>query len=208
MQRYLLAILSALTIAGCSPAHKESTVLVVIETSRGNITLELYPEAAPLTVSNFLAHVEAGHFNDTQFYRTVRPDNDRPEARIDVIQGGVDFDGLPEASPIAHERTDETRLTHRRGAISMARDEPGSATTEYFIVINDSFILDAGPHGRHPDGEGFAVFGYVVDGIEVAEDIWQSPVSDDGAPDGFETQWLTPAIEVMRIRTVGDDGGR
>ena len=191
-------------LASCAPNPDETTVQIVIETTQGDITLELYPEAAPLTATNFINHIEAGHFDESRFYRTVREDNDRPNAPIDVIQGGVDFDGLAGAEPIAHERSDVTGLTHRRGAISMARDEPGTATTEYFIVINDSFILDAGPNGRHPDGEGFAVFGYVIDGMEVAEAIWQAPVGDENAPTGFETQWLNPPVGVIRIRVIGE----
>ena len=202
----ILSLCAALILAACAGESPERTVTAVIATEAGNITVELYPDRAPLTVANFIAHAEAGHFVGGRFYRTVRADNDRPEARIDVIQGGVDFDGLPGAEPIAHERTDATGLTHRRGAISMARDEPGTASTEFFIVINDSLILDAGPDGRHPDGEGFAVFGYVTDGMEVAEAIWSAPTGGADAPDGYTAQWLDPAVRILSISV--ENGGR
>lgn len=195
----ILTLSLALALAACSGESDERTLTAVIATEAGHITVALYPDRAPLTVANFIAHAEAGHFDGASFYRTVRADNDRPEARIDVIQGGVDFDGLPGAQPIAHERTDVTGLTHRRGAISMARDEPGTATTEFFIVISDSVILDAGPDGRHPDGKGFAVFGYVVDGMDVAEAIWSAPTGGAGAPDGYTVQWLDPAVGITGV---------
>lgn len=204
MLRPALTILAVLAFAGCSDSYEpsESTgrITAVIETSEGDITLVLDAEAAPITVANFIAYAEAGAFDGTSFYRTVRADNDRPEARIDVIQGGAGFDGLPGAVPIAHERTDQTGLSHTRGAISMARDEPGSASSEFFIVITDSLILDAGPDGRHPDGEGFAVFGYVTDGMAVAEAIWQAPAGNNSAPDGYSAQWLTEPVRIERIR--------
>ncbi|MEE2567567.1 peptidylprolyl isomerase [Hyphobacterium marinum] len=204
MLRPALASLAALTLLACSPDDDTSDspgmVSAIIETRAGDITLALDAAAAPVTVANFVALAEAGAFDGTSFYRTVRADNDRPEARIDVIQGGAGFDGLPGAVPIAHERTDATGLTHTRGAISMARNEPGSASSEFFIVITDSLILDAGPDGRHPDGEGFAVFGYVTGGMEVAEAIWQAPTGNDSAPDGYSAQWLTEPVRIERIR--------
>ncbi|HAQ33795.1 MAG: peptidylprolyl isomerase [Maricaulis sp.] len=205
----ILTLVTVIALAACSgsaPGSNERTVTAVIATEAGDITVELYPDRAPLSVANFIAHAEAGHFDGASFYRTVRADNDRPEARIDVIQGGVDFDGLPGAVPIAHERTDETGLTHRRGAISMARDAPGTASTEFFIVIHDSVILDAGPGGRHPDGEGFAVFGYVTDGMDVAEAIWSAPTGGADAPEGYAAQWLDPAVGIRSV--VVENGGR
>lgn len=204
MLRPALASLAALALSACSgngdSGESTDTVTAVIETSAGEITLALDAGAAPVTVANFVALAEAGAFDGTSFYRTVRADNDRPEARIDVIQGGAGFDGLSGAEPIAHERTDQTGLTHTRGAISMARDEPGTASSEFFIVMTDSLILDAGPDGRHPDGEGFAVFGYVTDGMEVAEAIWRAPTGNDTAPEGYAAQWLTAPVRIERIR--------
>ena len=176
--------------------------IVRIATDRGDITLALYPHAAPVTVANFVALAEAGNLDNTSFYRTVREDNDRPDARIDVIQGGAGFDGLAGAVPIAHETTTETGLSHTRGAISMARDDVGTASSEFFIVVNDSTNLDAGAGGRNPDEAGYAVFGYVTDGMDVVDAIWMSPTGAEDAPDGYSQQWLDPAVTIHGISTV------
>lgn len=206
MFRPALASLAALALSACAQGgdatDSSSPVTAVIETSEGDITLALDAEAAPVTVANFVALAGAGAFDGTSFYRTVRADNDRPEARIDVIQGGAGFDGLPDAETIAHERSDETGLSHTSGAISMARDEPGTASSEFFIVITDSLILDAGPNGRHPDGEGFAAFGYVTAGMNVAEVIWRAPTGNDSAPEGYSDQWLTEPVRIERVRII------
>jgi len=206
MIRTLLISLMLAGLMACSrPAQTTNeavTITVHIETERGDITLALYPDAAPVTVANFVALVEAGELNNTSFYRTVREDNDRPDARIDVIQGGAGFDGLAGATPIAHETTEQTGLSHTRGAISMARDGVGTASSEFFIVVNDSTNLDSGPGGRNPDEAGYAVFGYVTEGMDVVEAIWMSPTGANDAPEGYSEQWLNPAAAIHSISTV------
>jgi len=186
--------------SGPPPTNNGATeVTVLIETDRGDITLALYPDAAPVTVTNFVDLARSGALNDTSFYRTVREDNDRPDARIDVIQGGAGFDGLTGATPIAHESTSETGLSHIRGAISMARDGVGTASSEFFIVVTDSTNLDAGPGGRNPDEAGYAVFGQVTDGMDVVETIWMASTGAEDAPEGYSQQWLDPAVSINRI---------
>ena len=158
----------------------------MIDTTHGTIVVELNETAAPVSVTNFIAHARAGHFDDGSFYRTVRDDNEREGvAPMNLIQGGHSFDGLPDAEGIAHESTLDTGLTHSRGAISMARDEPGTATTEFFIMVNDYPGLDAGPGTRNPDEAGYAVFGAVIEGMDVVERIWMAPTSLKQAPDDF-----------------------
>ena len=205
MLRFMFAVLITAMMPGCSDpgsqTGSEQNVDVVIETSLGEIRLALNAAAAPVTVANFVDLADAGAFDGTSFYRTVRADNDRPNARIDVIQGGAGFDGLPGAEPIGHESTAQTGLSHVRGAISMARDEPGTATSEFFIVITDSTILDAGPDGRNPDSQGYAVFGQVISGMDIAEAIWRAPTGLDSAPDGYSAQWLSVPVRIDRIRT-------
>lgn len=160
-----------------------------IVTSLGVIDLELYPEAAPVTVANFIEHAQAGHYDGGSFYRAVRPDNDRPGVEpMHLIQGGYGFDGLPGAAGIAHEPTGETGLSHVYGAISMARNEPGTATTEFFIMVEDYPGLDSGPGRRNPDEAGYAVFGRVFWGIEIVEAIAAQETSLDGAPEDFNTR--------------------
>ena len=179
----------------------------VIETSEGEIVVALNDEAAPITVANFITHAQAGHFDGGSFYRTVRDDNEREGiAPMNLIQGGHSFDGLPEADGIAHESTLETGLTHSRGAISMARDEVGTATTEFFIMVNDYPGLDAGPGGRNPDEAGYAVFGAVIEGMDVVERIWMAPASLDRAPEDFPLpQFMTEPVQIETVRIVDTD---
>ena len=194
------ALFTAFSVAALALALPQA----VIETSHGAIVVELDEAAAPLSVANFIVHAQAGHFDDGSFYRSVRDDNEREGvAPMNLIQGGHSFDGLAEAEGIAHESTLDTGLSHTRGAISMARDEPGTATTEFFIMVADYPGLDAGPDGRNPDEAGYAVFGEVIEGIDVVERIWKSPTSLDSAPNDFPyPQFLTEPviIETVRIR--------
>jgi peptidyl-prolyl cis-trans isomerase A (cyclophilin A) len=141
-----------------------------ITTTEGEIQVRVYPEKAPLTAANFLRYAEAGLYNGTAFFRVVTPENQpRDKVRIEVIQGG----DVPEGKcfpPIAHETTAMTGLRHRDGAISMARAEPGTATSSFFICVGDQPELDFGGR-RNPDGQGFAAFGRVVAGMDVVRRI-------------------------------------
>lgn len=152
-------------IAAAPPANPK----VALQTPQGRIVVEVDVARAPVTAANFLRYVDDGLFKGAGFYRVVRPDNDRNPAHITVIQGGLDPEPAP-LPPIRHETTRETGLRHTDGAISMARNEPGSATSEFFIVIGDAPALDFGG-ARNPDGQGFAVFGRVVEGMEVVRRI-------------------------------------
>lgn len=180
-----------------------------VETGLGDFVVELRTDVAPVTADNFIAHAEAGHFDGGQFYRTSRPDNARPDAPpMHIIQGGHSFDGLPGAEGIAHETTEATGLSHVRGAVSMARDEVGTATTEFFIMINDVPGLDSGPGGRNPDEAGYAVFGRVVEGMDVVEAIWQREAGNPDAPEGFESQFLAAPVRIHTIAIETDRTGR
>lgn len=206
----LAIALAGLMLAACSPdaadmpetAGTPGTVEAEIVTSLGTISLELYPEVAPVTVANFIAHAEAGHLDGGSFYRAVRPDNDRAGIEpMHLIQGGYGFDGLPEATGIAHEATSDTGLSHVRGAVSMARNEPGTATTEFFIMVDDYPGLDSGPGRRNPDEAGYAVFGQVTSGMEVVEAIAAQPTDLDGAPDDFQyPQFITEPVRIEAVR--------
>jgi peptidyl-prolyl cis-trans isomerase A (cyclophilin A) len=131
-----------------------------------------------LTASNFLSLVDRGVYTNACFYRVVRPDNQPLNpVKIEVIQGGLFEDDLVNAhSPIAHETTGVTGILHTDGVISMARDEPGTASTEFFICIGDQPSLDFGGD-RNPDGQGFAAFGKVTAGMDVVRKIQSLPDS-------------------------------
>jgi peptidyl-prolyl cis-trans isomerase A (cyclophilin A) len=144
---------------------------IVIETALGPITAEIDVERAPVTGNNFLRHVDLDLYRGAAFYRAVCPLDDLNPVKISVVQGGLYKESeLPTLKNIAHERTDVTGLRHLAGTLSMARDSPGTAAFEFFIVLDDSVELDAGGR-RQPDREGFAAFGRVVEGMDVVRQI-------------------------------------
>ncbi len=183
----LLAGLFAALLSGCSGDDP----IVVIRTELGDIEVEIYEKAAPLTAGNFLEYIEEDRFEGAIFYRTVtmdnQPDND---IKIEVIQGGLGDDPLGLGLPaIEHETTERTGLKHLDGTISMARAEPGTASSEIFICIGDQPDLDFGGR-RNPDGQGFAAFGRVTSGMDVVRKIQTQPA--DG-------QMLDPEIKITAI---------
>ena len=147
---------------------------VKMKTELGDIVVEINTINAPVTAYNFLDHVESGTYENSIFYRVVRldnqPDND---VKIEVIQGGVSTEvKIDKMKPIIHESTNITGLKHLNGTLSMARMEPGTASTEFFICVGDQPELDYGGK-RNPDGQGFAAFGKVVSGMDVVRKIQQ-----------------------------------
>lgn len=158
-----------------SLGQSADTAFVVIRTELGDIRVALFPDLAPVTVDNFLEYVRSGHYDGGSFYRTVRRDN-QPEnpVKIEVIQaGGHPWEENFAHPPIMLERTSETRLRHSDGAISMARGGPDTATSSFFISIGNQPDLDYGGR-RNPDGQGFAAFGQVIEGMDVVRQIHQS----------------------------------
>lgn len=155
------------------------SVFIVIETEKGNITLELETEKAPVTCANFLHYADRQLYDGASFYRSVKRDHPSNPVSISVIQGGLDkildVDSLP---PIAHESTLVTGIKHLDGTVSMARYGPGTATSEFFICVGDQPELDFGGK-RNPDGYGFAAFGRVTEGFEVIQAIHQQETEGD-----------------------------
>ena len=152
--------------------ESEKNPIIIMETSLGTITLQLFPKKAPNTVKNFLSYIEQNRYNECHFYRVVHSNN-QPENKIliEVIQGGLGIDKHSlELKSIIHENTDQTNILHKNGTISMARLEPGTASSEFFICINDQPELDYGGK-RNPDGQGFAAFGQVIKGMEIVKKI-------------------------------------
>ncbi|MEC8690368.1 MAG: peptidylprolyl isomerase [Verrucomicrobiota bacterium] len=137
---------------------------VLLETSQGNVTLELNQEKAPLTVKNFISYVEKKFYDNTVFHRVIDDF---------MIQGGGFSNEDPPAqkkpeSPIKNEGK-KSGLSNIRGSIAMARtNDPDSATSQFFInVVDNSKGLD--PGGYSP--EGYAVFGKVIKGMNVVDKI-------------------------------------
>jgi peptidyl-prolyl cis-trans isomerase A (cyclophilin A) len=147
---------------------------VVLATPLGAIRIRVDIDNAPITAANFLAYVDGGHLDGTSFYRLVRNDNQPDDSvKIEVVQFGHEFRDRSYCWPlpcIAHEPTSVTGLSHRDGTISMARFEPGTAGSGFFICVGDQPELDFGGR-RQPDGQGFAAFGQVEQGMDVVRAI-------------------------------------
>lgn len=173
---------AGLAMAGCAspaPVSERAEPTVRIDTDRGAIVVALEVGRAPGTVCNFLRYVTAGRYDGGSFFRTVVAETNANPNPISVIQAatpaGSDDPGL---GPIPLERTRDTGLRHLAGAISMARDGPDTATSSFFLVVEDAPSLDFGG-GRNPDGQGFAAFGRVVQGMEVVRAIHGAPATDE-----------------------------
>jgi peptidyl-prolyl cis-trans isomerase A (cyclophilin A) len=186
----LLGIVSL--VAGCAPPRPEAT-RVRLQTDHGDIDIELDP-SAPVSTANFLQYVDAHLYDGGRFHRTVTKDN-QPDSpvKIEVIQGGVATEPVKrEYPPIRLERTRDTGLTHRDGTLSMARDGPDTASGDFFICIGDQPELDFGGK-RNPDGQGFAAFGRVVQGMDVVRKIQASQA---------HAQTLTPPVRILKASRV------
>lgn len=184
-------------------AEQGRTINVVIETDKGDITLELYPEKAPVTVDNFIQNVKAGLYEGGRFYRASRLDNNPTAKRkvLTLIQGGKN-EQKQEREPIAHETTIQSGLSHLDGVISMARLDPGTATTEFFICIGDNSGLDTGST-RYEEGkrEGYAAFGRVIKGMDVVVAIQQQPTGSRAKDDDdwFGQQLINDTVVIERV---------
>ncbi len=188
-------LLLAVPLAVCrAPARAPSRVpdnaRIVLNTEMGEIEIALDANRAPVTASNFLRYLEAGRYDGGRFHRTVRPGNQPGHpVPIEVIQAGVRPDvQKKDFPPIPLERTSVTGLSHKDGTISMARDGPDTATSDFFICIGDQPSLDFGGT-RNPDGQGFAAFGHVVRGMDVARRIHSAAA---------EGQSLAPPVTILR----------
>jgi peptidyl-prolyl cis-trans isomerase A (cyclophilin A) len=169
-------------------------VVVVLETEKGAIEIEVDVARAPNTAANFLKYVDGGYYNGGEFHRAVRPDTERrTEFPIEVVQArrARGADAPPGFPPIALERTSVTGLKHLAGTVSMARSGPDTATNEFFICLRELPELDfAGK--RNADGQGFAAFGRVVRGMEIVKAIQMSPVGSG--------ETLSPTIRILKAR--------
>jgi len=173
-------------------AHAQrAQIPIVIETELGTIEAVLDSAHAPITVTNFLRYVDARLFDDARFFRVVTLSNQPNDSvKIEVIQVAIarenNAKGFP---PIPLERTSVTGLHHLDGTLSMARSGPDTGTSSFSIVINSQPEMDFGGK-RNPDGQGFAAFGRVTRGKDVALKIQAQPV---------DAQRLQTPVRILRI---------
>ena len=167
VSRLLTATVAAIAVCASGTALAQK---VRLATSAGDIVVEVDAAKSPKTVANFLEYVKAGHYNGTVFHRVI--DNF-------MIQGGgmtADLKEKPTRSAIPLEA--RNGLTNVRGSIAMARtSDPNSARAQFFINVQDNAFLDA---ERARDGNGYAVFGKVVSGMDVVDKIRTVPTGNKG----------------------------
>ena len=166
MKRVLfLAALSGV-LAGCGAETADKNPIVVMETSKGTIKIELFAEKAPITVKNFLSYVDDKFYDGTIFHRVISDF---------MIQGGGFESGLKEKEKTKPSIKNESAngVSNERGTIAMARtNDPDSATAQFFINVKDNRNLDAA-QGR----PGYAAFGKVIEGMDVVDKIKEVPTT-------------------------------
>ena len=175
MIKYLAFVIFIFLISCDHPKYKNPHV--IINTTFGEIELELYPDQAPKTVAAFLSYVDAGYYKNSAFYRVQNNENVPKEYNSGLIQGGIyttnskllqTIPGLP------HESTRQTHLSHISGTISLARTTPGTASTEFFICIGDQLQFDSN-EANNAQQVGYAAFAKVFKGMDVVSNIQNAP---------------------------------
>jgi peptidyl-prolyl cis-trans isomerase A (cyclophilin A) len=166
------------------PKNLPDTVRVRIETELGTMMVALDHRHAPITVTNFIRYADDHRFDGTSFYRTAR---NRWAPRQGFVQGGIAHSARLLLPPIRLEPTSETGLSHRDGTIAMAHSTPDTAMGDFVLCIGAQPGLDAKPGGD----KGYAAFGQVVEGMDVARRILAAPAAGER---------LTPPVRIVRVR--------
>lgn len=168
-----------------------ATVQVTLTTSEGPIVLVLEKDKAPITTANFLHYVDTKRFDGTNFYRAVKVADG-----FGLVQGGIGQDPKKAFPPIKHEPTTQTGLSHIDGAISMAMNAPNTAQGDFFIMVGASPSMDA--TATEP---GYAVFGRVVQGMDVARKILDAATDPSkGKENGMGGQMIAAPIRIITAR--------
>ncbi len=183
------------------PAPSFDTTQVVLETTMGDIVIALETDRAPITAANFLRYIDEDRFDGIVFYRAMQLDwGDQPNG---LIQGGAQNDPDRLLPDIPHEPTTQTGLTHTRGAISMAMGEPGTANGDFSIMLGNQTGLDANPAADDPVWQnGYAVFGYVIDGMDVVEAIHAAPIDPEKGEGWMRGEMLAEPVVVVDAQRV------
>jgi peptidyl-prolyl cis-trans isomerase A (cyclophilin A) len=169
---------------------------VALVTDLGTIVVRVENKRAPVTSANFLRYVDTKRMDGFKFYRSTKswgPANQ-------LIQAGNRGDARKNFPPIAHEPTKTSGLTNCKGALSMARLNPGDATTDFFLLLSEIKGFDSDAPGS--DGVGFAVFGEIVTGADVADRIFNAPISPTAGDGVMKGQMLEPQVTIKTARRV------
>lgn len=197
-RRKVIALTAAIAVVGPREALASDEVVgVVMTTASGSVEMAIEVGKAPLSAKQFLAYVDSKAFDGALFHRSVHSDRDPAPVKIEILQAAVRHDAR--MGPIEHEPTILTGLRHLDGTISVARREVGTGNAgDFFICIGDQPELDY--RGlRNADGEGFAAFGRVTQGMEVIRKIWSGKtVASKLAPQVADR--LVSPITIVSIR--------
>lgn len=175
-----------------TPASLPDTVRVTLTTDAGAIVVALDARRAPVTTANFVRYVDAGRFDGTFFYRAAPT---RGASGRGFIQGGIRREYRRMFPPIAHEPTSATGLRHGEGAISMARSDFSGAMGDFFITTAAMPSMDA-----TQDDAGFAVFGRVVEGMDVVRRILAAPTVPDAGRGAMRGQMIAAPVRIVSAR--------
>lgn len=207
--RFALITLLALT-AAASPAKRPKTtpvaplpdiVRVVMTTDLGVMTMDIDVKRAPITATNFIRYVDQKRFDGTTFYRVMQLNWGTPPNGI--IQAGPRGDPKRVLKPIAHEPTTVTGILHKAGTLSMARLAPGTATGDFTILLSEQPYFDADPKREDPGSrDGYAAFGQVVDGMDVARKIYDAPLSPKLGEGILKGQMIAKPVQIIIVRRV------
>jgi len=168
---------------------------VALQTGQGLIVVELEDKKAPITSANFLRYVDTHKFDGGSFYRAARTVGA-------PTHGSIQAGPSPTARhfpPIEHESTTRTGLRHKAGTISLTRNAPGTATSDFFICASDLPYLDAHP-GARGDNQGFAAFGHVVEGMAVVRKILAMHTSTTAPVPAMKGQMLDPPVPIVSAK--------
>jgi len=186
--------------AAPTPVVAPATIGVRMQTTLGVIVLAIEKARAPRTAANFLRYVDQKRLDGITFYRAMKLGD---SGDIGLVQGGLRGDPKRVLKPIAHEPTSATGLSHVSGAISMARAAPGTANADFFIVVGDLVAFDAKPADAaagQPEDPGYAVFGRVVEGMDVVSAILGQPTSATLGPEVMKGQMIAKPVKVLTVR--------
>ena len=171
--------------------------VIILDTSAGPIEITVYPDKAPISAGDFLRYVDGELYDGQGFYRVVHAQNDPRNMGMSLIQGGR-LDKESVLGPIAHELTTDTGISNADGAVAIARSEPGSGSATYFFInIGNNDFLDTGG-SRNPDGQGYATFGRVTQGLDVARAIQNMPTTKEAGEAVTQGQILTEPVIIHR----------
>jgi peptidyl-prolyl cis-trans isomerase A (cyclophilin A) len=171
-------------------------VLVGLETSLGLIVIALKVKQAPLTTANFLKYVDDKRYDGSSFWRSAKAPS---TVDYGLIEGGLAGDPKKVLPPVAHEPTSQTGLRHVDGTISLARREPGTGYSDFFICVGEASYLDANPAAQG-DNAGFAAFGQVIKGMEIVRKILNLPTPGEAINPVMKGQMLDPVVPITSAR--------